>query len=230
LPVFLFKEVMKAVVRDNALSIVLMGLFLSCLLGLSLAGQRQQNNERRSHHLAPLSYGEYVRSSEFLEATMENWESEFLQMFAYVLLTVKLVQRGSAESKSPDEEEAVDRDSRLAATKPDAPWPVRRGGWVLKIYENSLSLALLALFLVSLVLHVVGGTRKHNVEERLHGGQTVRAWQYMGTAQFWSESLQNWQSEFLSVGVLVILTVALRQKGSPQSKPVDSPHRQTGKE
>jgi hypothetical protein len=110
----------------------------------------------------------------------------------------------------------------------DAPWPVRKGGPILKLYEHSLSLALLLLFVISFVLHALGGAREYSRQELAHGGQSLSAWQYMGTAQFWFESLQNWQSEFFSIGVMVVLSIFLRQRGSPESKPVDSPHHQTG--
>jgi hypothetical protein len=161
---------------------------------------------------------------------MENWESEFLQMFAYVLLTAFLFQKGSAESKNPDQPEAVDRDPRQSREKKDAPWPVRRGGIVLKIYENSLALALFLLFLISFMLHAIGGASEYSDQQIAHGAQAVTVFQYMGTAQFWFESLQNWQSEFFSIAILVVLSIFLRQKGSPESKPVDSPHSMTGHE
>jgi hypothetical protein len=161
---------------------------------------------------------------------MENWESEFLQMFAYVLLTAFLFQKGSAESKNPDQPEAVDRDPRQSREKKDAPWPVRRGGIVLKFYENSLALALFLLFLISFMLHAIGGASEYSDQQIAHGAQAVTVFQYMGTAQFWFESLQNWQSEFFSIAILVVLSIFLRQKGSPESKPVDSPHSMTGHE
>jgi hypothetical protein len=161
---------------------------------------------------------------------MENWESEFLQMFAYVLLTAFLYQKGSAESKNPDQPEAVDRDPRQSRNKKDAPWPVRRGGIVLKLYENSLALALFLLFVISFVLHASGGASEYSEQQIAHGAEAVTVLQYMATAQFWFESLQNWQSEFFSIAVLVVLSIFLRQKGSPESKPVDSPHSMTGHE
>ena len=129
---------MKEILRQHGLSLTLFGFFIVFQLGLSLVGQRQHNQEQIQHGQPVLSYFEYVTSAHYLEATMENWESEFLQMFAYVILTAFLFQKGSAESKDPDKPEAVDRDPRQARNKKDAPWPVRRGGVVLKLYENSL--------------------------------------------------------------------------------------------
>ncbi len=221
---------MKQFLRNNGLSAALLGLFVVFQVGLSVVGQRQFNQEQRDRGMAPLGYVEYLGSSGFLEATMENWESEFLQMFAYVLLTAFLVQKGSAESKKADEPEAVDRDPRASQGKPDAPWPVRKGGLALKLYENSLSIALFILFAVSFWLHAVGGAGDYSIDEMAQGRSPVTAVEYLGTAQFWFESLQNWQSEFFSIGVLVLLSIVLRQKGSPESKPVDSPHSATGAE
>jgi preprotein translocase subunit SecG len=216
--------------RDNGLSITLLGLFLIIQVGLSLVGQRQYNQEQADHGRPAITYLEYVRSPAFLEATMENWESEFLQMFAYVLLTAFLFQKGSAESKDPQKQEAVDRDPRQSCNDKTAPWPVRKGGIVLKLYENSLSIALFLLFVISFVLHAIGGAKEYSQQQTMHGEEAVTVVQYLGTAQFWFESLQNWQSEFFSIGVLVLLSIFLRQKGSPESKPVDSPHNMTGHE
>jgi hypothetical protein len=220
----------KETLRQHGLSLVLFGLFIVFQLGLSVVGQRQYNRQQMQHGEPVLGYLEYVGSASYLEATMENWESEFLQMFAYVLLTAFLFQKGSAESKRPDQPEAVDRDPRQSRNKKDAPWPVRRGGVVLRLYENSLALALFILFMISFVLHAIGGAREHSEQEVAHGGQAVSVFQYMATAQFWFESLQNWQSEFFSIAILVVLSIFLRQKGSPESKPVDSPHNLTGHE
>ncbi len=221
---------MKHKLREYGLSITLLGLFLVFQVGLSLVGQRQYNHEQAGHGQPAVSYFEYVRGPAFLEATMENWESEFLQMFAYVLLTAFLFQKGSAESKDPQKQEAVDRDPRQSRGNKNAPWPVRKGGFVLKLYENSLSIALFLLFVVTFVLHALGGTKEYSQQQIAHGEQAVTVVQYLGTAQFWFESLQNWQSEFFSIGVLVLLSIFLRQKGSPESKPVDSPHSMTGHE
>ena len=219
---------MKRFFRNNGLSIALFGLFGVCQIGMSIVGLRQHNEQRLEHDQPALDYLAYVESPAFLEATMENWESEFLQMFAYVVLTVFLFQKGSAESKSPDRPEPVDRDTRQTLPRPDAPWPVRHGGWVLRLYEYSLSLALFLLFVVSFAFHAVGGAQEVSRQALLHGGAPVGAWSYIGTAQFWFESLQNWQSEFFSIGAMVVLSIFLRQRGSPESKPVDAPHERTG--
>ncbi|HEY0004985.1 MAG TPA: DUF6766 family protein [Pyrinomonadaceae bacterium] len=220
---------MRRILRENGLSIVLFGLFfMTFLVGQSVVGHVQDNEDRKEHGLAATSYAQYLHSDHFLEATMENWESEFLQMFTFIILSAFLYQKGSAESKKLDQKEEVDRDPRKVNLKKDTPWPVRRGGFILKLYENSLSLAFLLLFFISFVLHAVGGAGEYSEEQLLHGGQKVSVIEYLGTSRFWFESLQNWQSEFLAIGMMVVLTIFLRQKGSPESKPVDAPHSQTG--
>jgi uncharacterized protein DUF6766 len=214
--------------RHNGLSLVLAGLFILFWVGQSVAGQRYYNQERAEHGQQPVSMAEYLVSGEFLEATTENWESEFLQMAAYVLLTCFLYQRGSAESKKIGGAEAVDRDPRQSRDKPGAPWPVRRGGWALRLYSNSLSLALVLLFMGSFVLHAISGTSARNEDELAHGGLPMSVLEYASGSQFWFESFQNWQSEFLAIAAMVVLSIFLRQRGSPESKPVDAPHDETG--
>jgi hypothetical protein len=202
------------------------GLFLLFWLGQSLTGLHAYNEEQREHGQPPASYGKYLQSGEFLEVTFENWESEFLQMGAFVLLAAVLKQKGSGESKKVYGENEVDKDPRKEA-RPDSPAPVHRGGLALQLYSRSLSIALFALFFFSFALHAVGGLRLFNEEQLQHGQQAVGLWQYVTGSQFWFESFQNWQSEFLSVGVLVVLSIFLRQKGSPESKPVHASHRET---
>ena len=218
------------VLRDNGLSLVLIALFVVFLVGQILTGQQHYNDEQVEHGQPPVTLAEYLTTGEFVEATAENWESEFLQMAAYVLFTAFLFQRGSAESKKLSGSEAVDRDPTRARDKRNAPWPVRRGGWILSLYSNSLSLAFILLFLGSFVLHALGGTSAYNEEQLAHGGQTVTVLEYVSGAQFWFESFQNWQSEFLAIAVMVLFSIFLRQRGSPESKPVDAPHHQTGAE
>jgi hypothetical protein len=220
---------MKRLFRENGLTIVFFGLFfLTWAGGQSVAGYLENNSDLREHKMSEISYPAYLGSSHFLEATMENWESEFLQMFLFIVLTAFLYQKGSAESKKPYDPDPVDRDPRESRNKKDAPWPVRRGGVILRIYENSLSLAFLIMFLVSFFLHALGGAGEYNQDQRLHGaGEQVTTFGYMATSRFWFESLQNWQSEFLAVGMMVLLSIWLRQRGSPESKPVDAPHSET---
>jgi hypothetical protein len=220
---------MRRRIRENGLSIVLVTLFLVFWAGQSVVGHREHNAEQRDHGEPQLEYTAYLRSAHFWEATAENWESEFIQIFSYVFLTAFLFQKGSAESKKLDEPEPVDRDPRANRDNADAPWPVRRGGFVLKLYEYSLSLAFLLLFLISITLHAVAGAADYNQEQGAHGELSgLSPIQYAGTSRFWFESMQNWQSEFLAIAAVVVLSILLRQRGSPESKPVDSPHAETG--
>jgi hypothetical protein len=221
---------MPRVLRENGLSIVLLLLFLLFWGGQSVAGHREHNSEQREHQQPEVGYLAYLKSTHFWEATAENWESEFLQMFGYVVLTAFLYQKGSSESKKPGEPEPVDRDPRRHKRR-DAPWPVRRGGMVLKLYEHSLSLAFLLFFLLSITMHAFAGAGVYNDEQAVHGEpEHLSVLQYAGTSRFWFESFQNWQSEFLAIAAMVVFSIFLRQRGSPESKPVDSPHHQTGTE
>ena len=223
---------MRRFFRENGLSIAAFILFAVCLIGQFVTGLREYNSEQEEHRQPTVSAADYVRSGHFLEVTFENWESEFLQMAAFVVLTVMLRQKGSPESKKLDEKEEVDEDPREALRSPqkraEAPWPVRRGGFVLTLYEHSLSLALGLLFLMSFAVHAIGGAENYNEEQVVHGGETVSTLDYMATSRFWFESFQNWQSEFLAVGALFVLTIWLRERGSPQSKPVAAPNSETG--
>ena len=219
---------MRKILRENGLSIVLGLLFLIFLAAQAVVGLYEYNEEQQLHGQSTVDFTSYLGTSHFLEATMENWESEFLQMFAFVVLTAFLFQKGSAESKKLDQEEPVDRDPRKSRNKKNAPWPVRKGGPILTLYEYSLSIAFLLLFLLSFFLHAVGGAREYNQSQQEHGRSVqVSTIEYMGTSQFWFESFQNWQSEFLAVGAMVVLSIFLRQRGSPESKPVDAPHSET---
>ena len=150
-------------------------------------------------------------------------------MAAYVLATVFCFQRGSAESKDPESRDEVDEDPRQHHHKPQAPGPVRKGGLALTLYAHSLSTAFVVLFVVSFLGHAASGTRQYNAEQRLHGQAAVSMRQYLGTARFWFESFQNWQSEFLAVGTVVVLSIWLRERGSPESKPVHRAHAETGR-
>lgn len=220
---------MRKILRNNGLSIVLGLLFFLSLVGQTAAGLYTYNEEQQEHGQPAVGLADYLASSHFLEAVAENWESEFLQMFAFVLLTAFLFQKGSAESRDPDEKEPVERDPRKSRNKKDAPGPVKKGGLILKLYEYSLSLAFLLLFLMSFTLHAIGGAAEYNESQREHGSaELVSTLEYLATSRFWFESFQNWQSEFLAVGAMVVLSIFLRQRGSPESKPVDSPHSETG--
>ena len=215
-------------VHYHGLSIVLVAIFVVTLVGQIWSGWYTYNGEQIDHGEAPVTLTAYFATGHFGEATFENWESEFLQMAFYVLLTVFLYQVGSSESKRPDVLEAVDLDPRDSAARDDAPWPVRKGGFVLTLYENSLSLAFVLLFLACFALHAVTGLEEFNEERIAHGDTATNVLGYLGSSQFWFESFQNWQSEFLSLAAMVTFTIWLRQRGSPESKPVDAPTWETG--
>jgi hypothetical protein len=199
----------------------MLGLFVFFLGGQIVTGRIEYNEEQLKHGQPAVGYLGYLGTGHFGEATAENWESEFLQMFVYALATAFLYQKGSAESKDPRKKH--EHTSRRSS-RPDAPWPVRRGGWVLRVYEHSLSLALLALFLLSLAWHARGGLRHFNEERRLDGETAVELSEYLASSRFWFEAFQNWQSEFLAIGAMVVLTIWLREKNSPESKEVDTPY------
>jgi len=215
--------------KNNNLSIVIVILFLLCLTGHALAGWGTYNDEQKEHGEETVSLGEYLRSSEFGETVFENWESEFLQMGFYVLLTVFLYQKGSSESKKHDGTDEVEEEPEAHRDDPGVPGPVRAGGWRLKLYKNSLSLAFFLLFLASFFAHAAAGARKYNEEQLAHHeSELVGTFGYLGKPQFWYESFQNWQSEFLAVLSIVVLSIWLRQWGSPESKPVHAAHDDTG--
>ena len=196
------------------------------MTGQFITGLKHHNEERAEDGMAAVTAKQYIISGHFLQSTFENWESEFLQMGLFVVLTIFLIQKGSSESKSEEGKEPVDREP--SGRRKGAPWPVRKGGWVLGLYKHSLSIVLFMMFLLSFLVHWYGSMKDEN-EKLSHQGRPLKsAVEYLGESRFWFESFQNWQSEFLSVFVLVVFSIFLRQKGSPQSKPVDAPHDETG--
>lgn len=220
---------MRSWLHDRALTLVLAAMFLVFLAGQFVAGHREYNAGEAEHGEPRVSASEYAASGHWWESVFENWESEFLQMAVFILLTTVLVQKGSPESRRPHVKELVDADPRDHAGDPDAPWPVRRGGWVLRVYENSLGLAFILLFLISWAGHAAGGFVHYAAEQSSHGQPAPSFGDYLMSARFWFESFQNWQSEFLSIAAMVWLAVYLRQRGSPESKPVHAPHDETGR-
>ncbi len=217
-------------IRDRALTLVLMACFAVFLVGQFVTGFYEYNAERQQDGAAQVRPGEYLATGHPWEATFENWESEFLQMAVFVLLTTFLVQKGSPESRRPGGvKEPVDVDPRRYAGDPSAPWPVRRGGLVLKLYENSLGLTFVGLFLLSWAGHAAGGFAEYRDDQLGHGGLAPTFGEYLASPRFWFESFQNWQSEFLAIAAMVWLAVYLRQRHSPESKPVHAPHSETGR-
>lgn len=217
---------MRAFIRNNGLSIAFLVLFIISLVGQCFTGLAEHNKELKEDGKPSLTMTAYLHSGHFIQATFENWESEFLQMALFVILTISFRQKGSSESKKCEGKEEVDREP--SPKRKGAPWPVRRGGVILTLYKHSLSIVLLLLFIFSFALHLYGSWRDENEQLLIKGKPVQGMTTYMSDSRFWFESFQNWQSEFLSVFAIVVLSIYLRQKGSPQSKPVDAPHDETG--
>ncbi|HEY0356187.1 MAG TPA: DUF6766 family protein, partial [Flavisolibacter sp.] len=189
-------------------------------------GHQVYNQEMEGEGGQQVTLVQYISTAHFVEAVAENWESEFLQMAMFVWLSMFLYQRGSSESKDPDKKEEVDREP--SKRRKDVPKPVMKGGLMLAIYKHSLCYTLFLLFFICFGIHWISSMRDFNQEQALKGLPGETAMQYLGNAKLWSESFENWQSEFLSVFAIVILSIFLRQQGSAQSKPVDAPHYETG--
>ena len=221
---------MRQFLRNNALTLAMLGLFAPSLVGQFLTGWSVYNEDRTEHGSEAVSALDYFTSPHFGEAVFENWESEFLQMGIFVLLTSRLRQKGSPESKPFEDEDGhpPETDREPDPRRKGAPSPVRAGGLVSKLYAHSLSSVLFVLFGLSFAMHVVSGAAEYSADQLDHGGQAITALEYLGTSRLWFESFQNWQSEFMSIAALVVLAIFLRERGSSQSKPVDAPHSQTG--
>lgn len=217
---------MKKFLHNNGLSLVFLVLFLLSMIGQTCTGYNQYNKERYNEGQPSVGLPGYLTSGHFLQSTFENWESEFLQMAMFVLLTISLKQKGSSESKSFNDREEVDREPD--SQRKNAPWPVRKGGFILSLYKHSLTIALLVLFVISFALHLYGSFKDENEQLQMEELAPVSLSNYIFDSRFWFESFQNWQSEFLSVFAIIVLSIFLRQKGSPQSKPVDAPNFETG--
>lgn len=223
---------MRKILRDNGLGLVFGLLFLAALVGQSFAGWQQFNTRQAGQGLAELSYGRYVASSDFAVDVAENWQSEFLQFWLYLMATVWLVQRGSPESKELGKEgRESDEDQKVGPyASEDSPRWARAGGWRRALYSHSLGVVMGTVFLLSWLVQSIAGWVAFN-EERLQQLQGPVGWaDYLTRADFWSRTLQNWQSEFLAVGSMAVLAIFLRQRGSSQSKPVGSAHSTTGVE
>lgn len=215
------KIIKKSFFYNNGLSIVLLLLMCIFLTGQFISGMNEKNKERLENKHPSLTVSEYFQSGHFIQATFENWESEFLQMTLFILLTVCLKQKGSSESKKLHGKEEVDR---FPKPHTNAPFPVKKGGLWLTIYSHSLSISFSLLFFLSFIAHMYGSMKSYN-EEQIEKMLPTTTWnEYIGMSRFWFESFQNWQSEFVAVASIVLLSIWLREKGSPQSKPVDSPH------
>jgi hypothetical protein len=218
-------------VRENSLSLFFGALLLLTLVGQSLVGHSLYNEDAIQHSQETISYLRYLASSHFGEAVMENWESEFLQFTLYVAATVWLVQKGSPESKKLGEAGRGTDEKQLLGkhARPDSPRWAKVGGWKTAIYSNSLLLVMGLLFVGSWFGHSFTGWSEFNQAQHEHGDAAVSWTGYLGKPDFWEQSFQNWQSEFLAIGAMVVFSVYLRQRGSPESKPVGAPDTVTGR-
>ncbi len=221
---------MRRFVRENSLSLFFFGVFALSLVGMSFAGRSNYNAVQAEHGDAGLSWWSYVRSTDFGGSVMENWQSEFLQFSLFIAATIWLVQKGSNESKVLEdaglESKAQQQIGRNALA--DSPRWAKLDDWRTRIYENSLLLVMTAIFFATWFAESLNNWREFNADALQHGGQVVGWTTYLGNADFWERTLENWQSEFLAVGTMVVFTIYLRQRGSPESKPVGAPHDETG--
>jgi Domain of unknown function (DUF6766) len=223
---------MRRFVRDNSLSIFFLVIFVAALIGQAIAGHSLYNQEQLAHGEETVSLWRYMTSSSFGQAVMENWQSEYLQFTLFVIATVWLLQRGSPESKPLDAAgRESDREQRIGNhAHPRSPLWARTGDLRTAIYSNSLLIVMGAIFLGAWFAQSVTGWTEFNQEQAAHGETGVSWLGYIGTSTFWESTFQNWQSEFLAVGSFAVLAIYLRQRGSPESKPVGAPHEATGLE
>jgi hypothetical protein len=223
---------MKRWLRDHSLSLFFLTIFLAALIGQAIAGHELHNQEAAAHGGESMSFWRYVTSSDFGNAVMENWQSEYLQFLLFMLATVWLLQRGSPESKEPGEEglESKRQQKLEGYAAEDSPGWARVGGIRTTLYSNSLLIAMAIIFIGSWLAQSLTGWTEFNSEQDDHGDPRVSWLSYIGSATFWEATLQNWQSEFLAVGSFAVLAIFLRQRGSPESKPVGAPHDATGVE
>jgi hypothetical protein len=220
---------MKRFLRDNGLSLGFGVMFLAALVGQMFAGQADFNQRQLADGGAPVTLLQYVTSSDFAVDVAENWQSEYLQFFLFVFGTIWLVQRGSPESKPMDKAgPESDKDQKMGRyAEEDSPEWVKAGGWRTAVYSRSLGLLMLVLFLLSWLAQSIAGLSAFNADQ-LASLQDPVSWpEYLANPDFWNRTLQNWQSELLAVGSFVVFAVYLRQRGSPESKPVGDPHKET---
>jgi hypothetical protein len=224
--------IMARVIRDNALSLLFGALFLLALVGQSAAGYVENNERLLQHGQTAITFTSFVTSSEFVVDVAENWQSEFLQFFLFIAATIWLVQRGSPESKKPgDEGVGTDQDQKVGRfAESDSPEWAKRSGMPRVLYSNSLLIVMGTVFALSWLAQSLAGVVVFNSENTEHAQMPISWVEYLGTADFWSRTLQNWQSEFLAVGAMVVFSIFLRQRGSSESKPVGTPHYQTAEE
>lgn len=221
---------MRQALRPHALSLAFCVLLVLALVGQAFTGLAHYNEQATSSGLPVMSLVEYVTSSHFTVDVAENWQSEYLQFLLYILFTVWLLQKGSPESKELDKagRESDEQQKVGAHARSDSPSWVRAGGWRLRLYSRSLGLTMGAFFALSWLAQLVAGRSAYN-SEQLQSLQAPASWrEYAASPDFWNRTFQNWQSEFLAVASMVVLSIFLRERGSPESKPVGEPHGSTG--
>ncbi len=223
---------MRRFIRDHGLSLFFLVLFIGALIGQSIAGFAQNNEDLTQHGMPAISYGEFVSTSAFLVDVAENWQSEFLQFTLFIFATIWLIQRGSPESKNPGDQGLGTEEEQLLGehAQPDSPRWAKVAGWRQRIYSNSLLLVMGTIFVLSWFAQSLGGRIVANDENAQHGQPAMSWLEYVGSPDFWNRTLQNWQSEFLAVGCMVAFAIYLRQRGSSESKPVGTPHHTTSVE
>ena len=217
-------------IRLNSLSLFFLAIFLVTIAAQSVAGLHEYNEEAAAHDQSEIPWGRYVRTSEFGAAVLENWQSEWLQFFLFIVATVWLLQQGSPESKQPDQAGLESDEEQKVGKHAERRSPLwaKVGGWRTRLYENSLMIAFAVIFFASWFAQSVTGWTEYNNEQEEHGDPTVSWGVYLTRPDFWEKTLQNWQSEFLAVGTMAVFSIYLRQRGSPESKPVGAPHDETG--
>jgi hypothetical protein len=221
---------MKTALKNNGLSLFFGLIFLLALIGQGLTGHALYNEEQLAAGLDGISLGQYLTSSSFAVDVSENWQSEYLQFLLYIIATIWLVQKGSPESKELDKTGLESDEEQLVGEHSNEKSPAwaKARGWRLTVFSNSLGATMGLIFVLSWLVQSLTGNTAYN-EEQLRNFQQPAAWaEYVVTPEFWNRTLQNWQSEFLAVGSMVVLSIYLRQRGSPESKPVGSAHDDTG--
>ncbi len=222
---------MRRALGDNALTLAFLGLFFAALVGQAFVGHAAFNHDQVAHQAETISFWRFVSSSAYWVDVMENWQSEYLQFTLYILATVWLIQRGSTESKEPGEE-GLESDAEQQVgehAQDDSPrWA--RGGWRTGLYSHSLLIVMTLIWIASWAASAVTGRIAYNAEQLDHHEAALSLLQYAGTSDFWDRTLQNWQSEFLAVGSMAVLSIYLRERGSSESKPVGAAHGATGVE
>ena len=220
---------MRRFAKENGLSLFFATIFLATLVGQSFAGQQNFNAEQAAHGQQTVSWWHYVGTPSFGGAVMENWQSEFLQFSLFIAATIWLVQKGSNESKQlGDAGLESDKQQQIGPSTPPggARW-ARADDFRTRMYENSLLIVMTTIFFLTWFAQSLTGRNKFNGEQMDHDQATVSWWGYLHHGEFWNNTFQNWQSEFLAVGTMVVFTIYLRQRGSPESKQVGAPHDET---